>query len=159
MLGRSDSEGTTIACAWKGEIGNLVHLHCKRYRWYMALAACSLSTSGAEINFTNFCWRSDSRKNKMYKKILCLKKLGEFFIIDSTGCSSKLKCHIKWAPTIQSCNPTYPFISTCFSGPQFTPARCVLGYEMCYVSRETMLPAVVEAVTNYDGKVWIRVGW
>ncbi len=26
---------------------------------------------------------------------------------------------------------------------------------MCYVSRETMLPAVVEAVTNYDGKVWI----
>ena len=32
------------------------------------------------------------------------------------------------------------------------------GYEMCYVSRETMLPAVVEAVTNYDGKVWIRVG-
>eukprot|EP00931_Biecheleriopsis_adriatica_P051266 TRINITY_DN29713_c0_g1_i2.p1 TRINITY_DN29713_c0_g1~~TRINITY_DN29713_c0_g1_i2.p1 ORF type:complete len:377 (-),score=98.45 TRINITY_DN29713_c0_g1_i2:16-1146(-) len=26
------------------------------------------------------------------------------------------------------------------------------GYEMCYVSRETMLPAVVEAVTNYDGK-------
>ena len=23
---------------------------------------------------------------------------------------------------------------------------------MCYVSRETMLPAVVEAVTNYDGK-------
>mmetsp|Transcript_24099 Transcript_24099/g.45502 ORF Transcript_24099/g.45502 Transcript_24099/m.45502 type:complete len:391 (-) Transcript_24099:51-1223(-) len=26
------------------------------------------------------------------------------------------------------------------------------GYEMCYVSRETMLPAVVEAATNYDGK-------
>ena len=29
---------------------------------------------------------------------------------------------------------------------------------MCYVSRETMLPAVVEAVTNYDGKVWIALG-
>lgn len=31
-------------------------------------------------------------------------------------------------------------------------ARDIDGYEMCYVSRETMLPAVVEAVTNYDGK-------
>ncbi|CAJ1362378.1 unnamed protein product, partial [Effrenium voratum] len=31
-------------------------------------------------------------------------------------------------------------------------ARDFDGYEMCFVSRETMLPAVVEAVTNYDGK-------
>ncbi|OLQ05098.1 Glutaredoxin-1 [Symbiodinium microadriaticum] len=31
-------------------------------------------------------------------------------------------------------------------------ARDYDGYEMCYVSRETMLPAVVEAATNYDGK-------
>lgn len=30
-------------------------------------------------------------------------------------------------------------------------ARDVDGYELCLVSRETMLPAVVEAVTNYDG--------
>jgi len=27
------------------------------------------------------------------------------------------------------------------------------GYEMCFVSKETMLPAVVEAVTNYDPKL------
>jgi len=31
-------------------------------------------------------------------------------------------------------------------------ARDYDGYEMCYVSRETMLTAVVEAATNYDGK-------
>lgn len=30
-------------------------------------------------------------------------------------------------------------------------ARDADGYELCLVSRETMLPAVVEAVTNYDG--------
>mmetsp|Transcript_77386 Transcript_77386/g.250380 ORF Transcript_77386/g.250380 Transcript_77386/m.250380 type:complete len:386 (+) Transcript_77386:195-1352(+) len=31
-------------------------------------------------------------------------------------------------------------------------ARDVEGYELCLVSRETMLPATVEAVTNYDPK-------
>mmetsp|Transcript_30363 Transcript_30363/g.86928 ORF Transcript_30363/g.86928 Transcript_30363/m.86928 type:complete len:386 (+) Transcript_30363:260-1417(+) len=31
-------------------------------------------------------------------------------------------------------------------------ARDVEGYELCFVSRETMLPATIEAVTNYDPK-------
>ena len=76
ILSRPDSVGTKIACAWKGEIGNIVHLHCQRYRWYMALASYSPSTSGSEINFTKFVGEMTRGKRRCTKQPL-LKKLGE----------------------------------------------------------------------------------